>query len=75
MSSSTFFTHQRTPRIASHTTKADFTSKVLTELSSILKFLMILPLRKGELEYFDPRFAAEYLTMPGRISNIEKMLE
>ena len=33
------------------------------------------PLRRGELEYFDPRFAAEYLTMPRRISNIEKLLE
>jgi hypothetical protein len=33
------------------------------------------PLRKGELEYFDPGFAAEYLTMPRRISNIEKLLE
>jgi hypothetical protein len=33
------------------------------------------PLRRGELEYFDPRFAAEYLSMPKRISNIEKLLE
>ena len=33
------------------------------------------PLRRGELEYFDPRFAAEYLSMPRRISNIEKLLE
>jgi hypothetical protein len=33
------------------------------------------PLRRGELEYFDPRFAAEYLAMPRRISNIEKLLE
>jgi hypothetical protein len=33
------------------------------------------PLRRGELEYSDPRFAAEYLTMPRRISNIEKLLE
>lgn len=33
------------------------------------------PLRRGELEYFDPRFAAEYLTMPRRISNIEMLLE
>jgi len=33
------------------------------------------PLRQGELEYFDPRFAAEYLSMPRRISNIEKLLE
>ena len=33
------------------------------------------PLRRGELEFFDPRFAAEYLTMPRRISNIEKLLE
>lgn len=33
------------------------------------------PLRRGELEYFDPGFAAEYLTMPSRISNIEKLLE
>jgi hypothetical protein len=33
------------------------------------------PLRRGELEYFDPRFAAEYLTMPRRISNIEQLLE
>lgn len=33
------------------------------------------PLRKGELEYFDPRFAADYLTMPKRVSNIEKLLE
>lgn len=33
------------------------------------------PLRRGELEYFDPRFAAEYLTMPRRIANIEKLLE
>jgi predicted transcriptional regulator len=30
---------------------------------------------RGELEYFDPRFAAKYLTMPRRISNIEKLLE
>ena len=33
------------------------------------------PLRRGELEYFDPRFAAEYLSMPRRISNIERLLE
>ncbi|MGH9983476.1 MAG: hypothetical protein ACRD8W_05910 [Nitrososphaeraceae archaeon] len=33
------------------------------------------PLRRGEIEYFDPRFAAEYITMPKRISNIEKLLE
>lgn len=33
------------------------------------------PKRRGELEYFDPRFAAEYLTMPRRISNIERLLE
>lgn len=33
------------------------------------------PFRRGELEYFDPRFAADYLTMPRRISNIEKLLE
>jgi DNA-binding MarR family transcriptional regulator len=33
------------------------------------------PLRRGEIEYFDPRFAADYLTMPRRISNIEKLLE
>ncbi|MGE5661295.1 MAG: hypothetical protein ACM3X1_03510, partial [Ignavibacteriales bacterium] len=33
------------------------------------------PLRRGELEYFDPRFAVEYLSMPKRISNIEKLLE
>ena len=33
------------------------------------------PLRRGELEYFDPRYAAEYLSMPRRISNIEKLLE
>ena len=33
------------------------------------------PHRKGELEYFDPRFAAEYLSMPRRISNIERLLE
>jgi hypothetical protein len=33
------------------------------------------PLRRGELEYYDPRFAAEYLSMPRRISNIEKLLE
>jgi hypothetical protein len=33
------------------------------------------PLRKGELEYFDPRFAAEYLTMPRRLSHIEQLLE
>lgn len=33
------------------------------------------PLRRGELEYFDPRYAAEYLTMPRRISNIEQLLE
>lgn len=33
------------------------------------------PLRRGEIEYFDPRFAADYITMPMRISNIEKLLE
>lgn len=33
------------------------------------------PLRRGEIEYFDPRFAAEYITMPMRVSNIEKLLE
>ena len=33
------------------------------------------PLRRGEIEYFDPRFAADYITMPKRISNIEKLLE
>jgi len=33
------------------------------------------PLRRGELEYFDPRFVADYLTMPKRISNIEKLLQ
>ncbi|MGH9982388.1 MAG: hypothetical protein ACRD8W_00340 [Nitrososphaeraceae archaeon] len=33
------------------------------------------PLRRDEIEYFDPRFAAEYITMPMRISNIEKLLE
>jgi hypothetical protein len=33
------------------------------------------PLHRGELEYFDPRFAADYITMPKRISNIEKILE
>lgn len=33
------------------------------------------PLRRGEIEYFDPRFAADYITMPRRISNIEKLLE
>lgn len=33
------------------------------------------PLRRGELEYFDPRFAADYITMPTRVSNIEKLLE
>ena len=32
------------------------------------------PHRRGELEYFDPRFAAEYLSMPRRISNIEQLL-
>ena len=33
------------------------------------------PLRRGELEYFEPSFAAEYLSMPRRISNIEQLLE
>lgn len=33
------------------------------------------PLRRGEIEYFDPRFAVDYITMPKRISNIEKLLE
>jgi hypothetical protein len=33
------------------------------------------PLRRGEIEYFDPRFAADYVTMPMRVSNIEKLLE
>jgi hypothetical protein len=33
------------------------------------------PLRRGELEYFDPRFAAEYLSMPRRLSHIEQLLE
>lgn len=33
------------------------------------------PLRRGEIEYFDPRFAADYITMPMRVSNIEKLLE
>jgi DNA-binding MarR family transcriptional regulator len=33
------------------------------------------PLHRGEIEYFDPRFAADYITMPRRISNIEKLLE
>lgn len=33
------------------------------------------PLRRGELEYPDPRFAAEYLSVPKRISNIEQLLE
>jgi hypothetical protein len=33
------------------------------------------PLRRGEIEYFDPRFAADYITMPKRISNIEELLQ
>jgi hypothetical protein len=33
------------------------------------------PLRRGEIEYFDPRFAVDYITMPKRVSNIEKLLE
>ena len=33
------------------------------------------PSRIGAFEYFDPRFAAEYCTMPIRISNIEKLLQ
>jgi hypothetical protein len=33
------------------------------------------PLHRGEIEYFDPRFAADYITMPKRVSNIEKLLE
>jgi DNA-binding MarR family transcriptional regulator len=33
------------------------------------------PLRRGEIEYFDPQFAADYITMPMRVSNIEKLLE
>jgi hypothetical protein len=33
------------------------------------------PWRRGEIEYFDPRFAADYITMPMRISNIERILE
>jgi hypothetical protein len=33
------------------------------------------PLRRGEIEYYDPRFAADYITMPMRVSNIEKLLE
>ena len=33
------------------------------------------PLRRGELEYFNPRYAADYITMPKRISNIERLLE
>jgi hypothetical protein len=33
------------------------------------------PLRRGEIEYSDPRFAADYITMPMRVSNIEKLLE
>jgi predicted transcriptional regulator len=33
------------------------------------------PFRRGEIEFFDPRFAADYISMPKRISNIEKLLE
>jgi hypothetical protein len=33
------------------------------------------PLRRGEIEYFDSRFAAEYLGMPRRLANIERLLE
>ncbi|HEY7078841.1 MAG TPA: helix-turn-helix domain-containing protein [Nitrososphaeraceae archaeon] len=33
------------------------------------------PSRIGAFEYFDPRFAAEYCTMPRRISNIEKLVQ
>jgi DNA-binding MarR family transcriptional regulator len=33
------------------------------------------PLRRGEIEYSDPRFAADYITMPMRVSKIEKLLE
>jgi DNA-binding MarR family transcriptional regulator len=33
------------------------------------------PLRRGEIEYFNPTFAADYITMPMRVSNIEKLLE
>jgi DNA-binding MarR family transcriptional regulator len=33
------------------------------------------PLRRGEIEFFDPMFAVDYISMPKRISNIEKLLE
>jgi hypothetical protein len=33
------------------------------------------PSGRGAIEYFDPRFAAEYFTMPMRLSRIEKLLE
>ena len=33
------------------------------------------PSRIGAFEYFDPRFAAEYCTIPRRVSNIEKLLQ
>jgi hypothetical protein len=33
------------------------------------------PFRRGEVEYFDLRQAADYLAMPRRLSKIEKMLE
>lgn len=33
------------------------------------------PRRRGEVEYFDPRRAAEYFAMPGRLTRLEKLLE
>ncbi|HEY7079531.1 MAG TPA: winged helix-turn-helix domain-containing protein [Nitrososphaeraceae archaeon] len=33
------------------------------------------PSRIGAFEYFDPQLAAEYCTMPRRLSNIEKLLQ
>ena len=33
------------------------------------------PSRRGAIEYFNPRFAAEYFSMPMRMSKIEKLLE
>jgi hypothetical protein len=33
------------------------------------------PFRRGEIEYIDPRRAADYFVMPERLSRMEKLLE
>jgi hypothetical protein len=56
-------------------------AKVISEyngqitLDGIGKINASKPLHRGEIEFFDPRFAADYITMPKRVSNIERLLE